>query len=64
MVVQVLCVQIQSPENFHYMKMGGLDIFRCVIFFFFFLYLCVNFGFCFKNDRNMLTTFFPTLFSP
>lgn len=35
MVVQVLCVQIQSPENFHYMKMGGLDIFRCVIFFFY-----------------------------
>lgn len=33
MVVQVLCVQIQSPENFHHMKMGGLDIFRCVIFF-------------------------------
>lgn len=43
MVVQVLCVQIQSPENIHHMEMGGLDIFRCVLFFF--VYLYVNFDF-------------------
>lgn len=63
MVVQVLCVQIQSPENFHHMEMGGLDIFRCVVFFFYTSVLILIFK-CFKNDRNMLTAFFPTLFSP